>query len=358
MKRLFTFLLAAVAFTTSYAADYQLNLSYARGYIMNAETHQFQLEFVNMETYEGIGSILFIGKDNHHLNGEYTIDGTSNTANLAISSEEVFEAVSGTFTIEYSHEANFMSQYNISGTLTDKNGKTLELTGPFGTYDPYDYDIYTKYMMGEIGYSELVSYELYDKNEKVVNYSLTGVSSVGGYSMYSYYKKQGYDVPNWRLTIIGDNGKQVGSMVLYPEDDTHIVGTYDCSRNAFSYFDGSTEVPATSGLFSITFDHKTDSISYYNMKGQLQHKQGNIDIDCVLPIGLLPDYQSMADNYSDPESPILYVELKDYDTSGIEKILKMEGDSRKSTAYSLSGQAVNDSYKGIVIKNGKKHLRK
>lgn len=359
MKRFFTLFFVVIAFTTVQAADYQLTVSYARAYVMDAEKHQFQLEFVDMETYDGQGSVLFCGKDNNHLAGEFTIDGSNCTATLVVGAEETFEAASGSITIEYSHEANYMSNYNISGLLTDKSGKTLELTGTFGSYAPYDYNSYYQYMMGNIDYTELVSYELLDKNDVVKNYSLSAVGSVAGYSMYNYYKKQGFDVANWRLNLIDENGKQVGAMVVYTEDDTHLVGTYDCKRNSFTYYDGNTGVEANTGMYTITFDHKTDSISYYNLKGELTHKQGAISIDCVLPIGLLTDYQSMADNYSNPDSPIIYVELKDYENStGIRTVGSAIATTPEKKVYNLSGQRVDKYYKGVVIINGRKVIQK
>lgn len=162
MKRTFTLILALVAMVAARAADYQLELTYARAYVMDSEKHQFQLEFVNTATYEGQGSIYFCAKDNNHLNGQYAISSPDCTATLVVGEEQVFEAVAGSFSIQYSHEASYMHYYIISGTLTDADGKTLDVSGAFGSYSAYDYASYENYLLGLIGYTELVSYDLND----------------------------------------------------------------------------------------------------------------------------------------------------------------------------------------------------
>lgn len=356
MKKLFTSFLTLIACLAVQAADYQLNLSYARAYVMDAETHQFQFEFIDMETYNAQGSIMFCAADNHHINGTYTIDGTACTAVMVVGEDQTFEAVSGTIAIEYSHLADYMSYYSIAGTLTDAGGKTLELAGSFGSYSAYDYASYEKYMMGEIGYEELVSYDLLDHENAVVNYTLDTVTSVTGFSMYTYYVKQGYPVACWRLTLLGESGQPVASLVLYSEDEKHLAGVYDCAKSSFSFIDGSNTVDANTGIYTIIFDHKTDSISYYKLKGELQHAQGTINVDCVMPVGLLVDYQSMADNYADPTVEIIYVEPKDYeDANGISNATVTDADGG---VYNLAGQRVKEMHKGIFIVNGKKVIKR
>ena len=65
----------------------------------------------------------------------------------------------------------------------------------------------------------------------------------------------------------------------------------------------------------------------------------------------------MADNYSNPEVEIVYVELKDYETSGIDHVSTSK-DQESNAMYNLAGQSVGASYKGIVIVNGKKYLKR
>lgn len=65
----------------------------------------------------------------------------------------------------------------------------------------------------------------------------------------------------------------------------------------------------------------------------------------------------MADNYSNPEVEIVYVELKDYETSGIDHVITSK-DQESNAMYNLAGQSVGASYKGIVIVNGKKYFKR
>lgn len=75
-----------------------------------------------------------------------------------------------------------------------------------------------------------------------------------------------------------------------------------------------------------------------------------------MPVGLLVDYQSMADNYADPTVEIIYVEPKDYeDANGISNATVTDADGG---VYNLAGQRVKEMHKGIFIVNGKKVIKR
>ena len=75
-----------------------------------------------------------------------------------------------------------------------------------------------------------------------------------------------------------------------------------------------------------------------------------------MPVGLLVDYQSMADNYADPTVEIIYVEPKDYeDANGISNAIVTDADGG---VYNLAGQRVTEMHKGIFIVNGKKVIKR
>ena len=57
------------------------------------------------------------------------------------------------------------------------------------------------------------------------------------------------------------------------------------------------------------------------------------------------------------ESGIFYVEVRETSTTGISTV-KTKADEADSPIYNLRGQRVSSSYKGIVIKNGKKYIQK
>jgi hypothetical protein len=55
------------------------------------------------------------------------------------------------------------------------------------------------------------------------------------------------------------------------------------------------------------------------------------------------------------ESGIFYVEVRETSTTGICAV-KTKADGTDYPVYNLRGQRVSSSYKGIVIKNGKKYI--
>lgn len=175
--------------------------------------------------------------------------------------------------------------------------------------------------------------------------------------MYNYYVKQyGFEVASWRISLYNQR-RLIAQMVVYTDDNAHLAGTYDCSRNTVTYFDSSVSAEANSGIYSIAFDHKTDSVAYYTLKGSLQYSQGAINLNCTLPIGdgAMVDYQSMAENYADSTVVVQTVMLKDYEkaTDGIAATQKPAEKAEK--AYSLSGQQLDAlRHPGIYIVNRRK----
>ena len=57
------------------------------------------------------------------------------------------------------------------------------------------------------------------------------------------------------------------------------------------------------------------------------------------------------------ESGIFYVEVRETSTTGISTV-KTKADEADSPIYNLAGQKVNENYKGVVIKDGKKMIQK
>ena len=56
------------------------------------------------------------------------------------------------------------------------------------------------------------------------------------------------------------------------------------------------------------------------------------------------------------ESGLFYVEVKTDGTTSIAKTIQT-GSNAKPQRYNLSGQKVNGNYRGLVIKEGRKHLQ-
>lgn len=147
------------------------------------------------------------------------------------------------------------------------------------------------------------------------------------------------------------NGKRLTTFKLGEESlQNHVYHVYEAP-------DHHILATTANGIYSIAFDHKTDSVAYYTLKGSLQYSQGAINLNCTLPIGdgAMVDYQSMAENYADSTVVVQTVMLKDYEkaTDGIAATQKPAAKAEK--AYSLSGQQLDAlRHPGIYIVNRRK----
>ena len=117
------------------------------------------------------------------------------------------------------------------------------------------------------------------------------------------------------------------------------------------------------------FEYSTDAKSYTN--NELKASDGTVVSDGNVWIFKTGDKGTgfyKQDNGTKIENGVIYIKGKlngDFiafslkeTPSGIHCIKNVEAETNNTPIYNLSGQRVNNNYKGIVIKNGKKYLNK
>lgn len=127
----------------------------------------------------------------------------------------------------------------------------------------------------------------------------------------------------------------------------------------------------TTATYTITGNYNALTSAYVTLEGLLtlgsEGSECNLSVDNTQSYGLLPQRWSMkvsdrTDDYSYDNSSqvsqakrIVINVLNDDETTGIST---RTTDNANAPMYNLSGQRVNDTAKGLVIKNGKKYIMK
>lgn len=255
-----------------------------------------------------------------------------------------------TFTMGDNHVISFADQPFASKVTVDENEKTITGSSLSGTYNMADNSLTLKavFKYGTMPFA--MTYNIKAYYVKTVSSPIT--VNVGGAFNYTN-KSVSYDV---RKYMDGDVQKADVKISTYTLENTVMgnltLGTYTVK--------GLTYDESMGGFYR---DYKDDGLKFHFTaeNGGKKTMDGDYSFNNAKDNNILVKYSGnnitdIVNTFQMGAMPFAIVSKFDTQSTGITSIK----DNRKNDGkmYNLQGQEVSESYKGIVIVNGKKYLKK
>lgn len=254
------------------------------------------------------------------------------------------------FTMGDNHVISFADQTFASKVTVDGNEKAITGSSLSGTYDMADNSLTLKavFKYGSMPFS--MTYNIKAYFVKTVSSPIT--VNVGGAFNYTN-KSVSYDV---RKYMDGDVQKADVEISTYTLENTVMgnltLGTYTVK--------GLTYDESKGGFYR---DYKDDNLTFHFTaeNGGNKTMDGDYSFNNTKDNNILVKYSGnnitdIVNRFQMGSMPFAIVSKFDTQSTGITSIKSNSMNDGKM--YNLQGQEVSESYKGIVIVNGKKYLKK
>ena len=255
-----------------------------------------------------------------------------------------------TFTMGDNHVISFADQPFASKVTVDENEKTITGSSLSGTYNMADNSLTLKavFKYGTMPFA--MTYNIKAYYVKTVSSPIT--VNVGGAFNYTN-KSVSYDV---RKYMDGDVQKADVKISTYTLENTVMgnltLGTYTVK--------GLTYDESMGGFYR---DYKDDGLKFHFTaeNGGKKTMDGDYSFNNAKDNNILVKYSGnnitdIVNTFQMGAMPFAIVSKFDTQSTGITSIKNNRTNDGKM--YNLQGQEVSESYKGIVIVNGKKYLKK
>lgn len=254
------------------------------------------------------------------------------------------------FTMGDNHVISFADQTFASKVTVDGNEKTITGSSLSGTYNMADNSLTLKAVFKYGSMPFAMTYNIKAYYVKTVSSPIT--VNVGGAFNYSN-KSVSYDV---RKYMDGDVQKLDVEISTYTLENTVMgnltLGTYTVK--------GLTYDESMGGFYR---DYKDDGLKFHFTaeNGGKKTMDGDYSFNNAKDNNILVKYSGnnitdIVNTFQMGAMPFAIVSKFDTQSTGITSIKNNRKNDGKM--YNLQGQEVSESYKGIVIVNGKKYLKK
>lgn len=254
------------------------------------------------------------------------------------------------FTMGDNHVISFADQTFASKVTVDGNEKTITGSSLSGTYNMADNSLTLKAVFKYGSMPFAMTYNIKAYYVKTVSSPIT--VNVGGAFNYSN-KSVSYDV---RKYMEGDVQKLDVEISTYTLENTQMgnltLGTYTVK--------GLTYDESMGGFYR---DYKDDGLKFHFTaeNGGNKTTDGDYLFNNTKDNNILVKYSGnnitdIVNTFQMGAMPFAIVSKFDTQSTGITSIKNNRKNDGKK--YNLQGQEVNEGYKGIVIVNGKKYLKK
>ena len=254
------------------------------------------------------------------------------------------------FTMGDNHVISFADQTFASKVTVDGNEKSITGSSLSGTYNMADNSLTLKVVFQYGSMPFAMTYNIKAYYVKTVSSPIT--VNVGGAFNYSN-KSVSYDV---RKYMDGDVQKLDVKISTYTLENTVMgsltLGTYTVK--------GLTYDESKGGFYR---DYKDDNLTFHFTaeNGGNKTMDGDYSFNNTKDNNILVKYSGnnitdIVNTFQMGAMPFAIVSKFNTQTTGINSIKNNRKNDGKM--YNLQGQEVSDSYKGIVIVNGKKYLKK
>lgn len=212
-------------------------------------------------------------------------------------------------------------------------------------------------------------------NITVDNCIFTNIASGNGYSVF-YFGTATTVIGKLELKKSTFNTSQRSFIEASKQDITNGVFITDCTlynnvaegRYLMDAKDRNTNLTVTNTIFGKTYSEKAKGV---RTKGTMTFTNCIRTADCTFASNdvadLVADERSSETIFTDPANADFTLKIADkvgdprwYGAGGSDAINNINKDNNfvETQVYNLAGQKVNDAFKGVVVKNGKKLIQK
>ncbi len=333
MKKIFTLLFAVLSATTMMAQMH--------GALRFAGASTVQVSTMNIDNASDTISFAM----NNMTSGDITLPAMKGMATIPS-----FTIKGATFSMGANHVVEFADQTFTSTVTVDGVEKTITGSSLSGTYNMADNSLTLKavFKYGTMPFD--MTYSVKGYYVKAVSGAVNVV--VAGQS----YKNESV---TYNLRKYTDNGveKLDVAVPFYTLDNT-IMGNLGLGEYVVS---GLVYDEEKGGFYR---DYANDGLSFHFSaeKGGVKTMDADYDFNSAKPNNILVKYngssvESIVNTFQMGAMPFGIVSTFSSATTGIDGI-RVDSKPNDGKAYNLAGQRVGDDYKGIVIINGKKYIRK